>query len=840
MTYTETRTSPMMLQWEECKSEASGAVLLFRLGDFYEAFHDDALLCARELDLTLTKRQNIPMSGIPSCTLENYIDKLVSKGHRVAIAEQVEDPKLAKGLVKRALTRIITPGTLLNSSLLSEKSHNYIASIIQIEKKIGIAFLDVGCLDCRVIEVESWEEAFCELYRFKPKEVLTTAKVQNNHPDFFKELKNSLSCLIDFASPWKYDLKLAHGFLLQQFQVQTLDGFGLKGMTAAISAAGGLLSYVQENLRLPLGPIQAILPYSLASHMSIDKTTMKNLELIESPQNGSKTNTLLSVLDHTATPMGGRLLKRWILQPLLEQDSILQRLDAVEDFITAGRSADKLQEVFANVRDLERLITKVAAGYAGPRDVSSLKASLEPISKIKQDLASFHAPLIQTQKGLLNELQGLIQLISDALVDEPPLRLSDGGAFRKGYDRELDELKALSFESKTWMNDYQNSLKEATGIKTLKVGFTKVSGFYIEVSKGQADKVPSTLQRRQTLTNAERFTTEELKKYEEKILNAEDKITEIESSLFYKLKLKTASFANEVLANAKAIGNLDCLISLSIAARKNRYCRPSFVNENSFFVREGRHPVIETACIQEKFIPNDISLDVEKNRLMLITGPNMAGKSTYIRSIALIAIMAQMGSFVPAAEARIGLIDKVFSRIGASDDISRGQSTFMVEMIETAAILHQATSRSLIILDEIGRGTSTYDGISLAWSIAEYLLTTPGKVARTLFATHYWELTKLEEKVPGAVNFHVAVHEGAGQILFLRKILRGGTDKSYGIHVAKLAGLPSSVLARAEEILQHLEETSTQKKVFDAPKPKRLIKQRPLSPEVQLNFFIDE
>lgn len=837
MTYIETKTSPMMLQWEECKSEAKDAILLFRLGDFYEAFHDDALICARELDLTLTKRQNVPMSGIPSCSAENYIDKLVAKGHRVAIAEQVEDPKQAKGLVKRALTRIITPGTLLNSSLLSEKSHNYIASVYQVEKKIGIAFLDVGCLDCRVIEVEAWEEVFSELYRFSPKEVLTAAKVQNNHPEFFKELKNTLGCLIDFIDPWKFDFKFAYGFLIQQFQVQTLDGFGLKEMTAAISAAGALLSYVQENLRLPLGPIPAILPYTLKTHMLIDKTTLKNLELIQSLQSSSKTNTLLSVLDHTATPMGGRLLKKWILQPLLHLEAIFERLDAVEEFTQAENKTAQLQEKFTYIRDLERLITKVTTGYAGPRDLAALKSSLEPIKEIKQDLFSFEAPLIKSQSHLLNELSDLIHLLSSALVDEPPLRLSDGGTFKEGYDAELDELKMLFCQSQKWMNDYQNHLREETGIKTLRVGFTKVFGFYIEVSKGQQDKVPPHFQRKQTLTNAERFTTPELKNYEEKILSAEDKIKEIESSLFYKLKLKTTSFAHDVLINAKAIGVLDCLISLCTAAKKNHYFRPSLSNENILFIREGRHPVIESTNIQEKFIPNDTFLDEDKNRLMLITGPNMAGKSTYIRSVALIAIMAQMGSFVPASEAKIGLIDKVFSRIGASDDISRGQSTFMVEMVETSAILHQATSRSLIILDEIGRGTSTYDGISLAWSIAEYLLTTSQKIAKTLFATHYWELTKLEDRVLGAVNYHVAVHEGGDSILFLRKILRGSADKSYGIHVAKLAGLPIAVLERAQEILQHLEETSNQRKVFEAPKPKKVANKKPLSSEHQLNFF---
>lgn len=839
MTITEAKISPMMLQWQDCKKVAPDSIVFFRLGDFYEAFHEDAVICSKELELTLTKRQTIPMSGIPSHTLDGYIDKLIAKGYKVAIAEQVEDAKEAKGLVKREITRIVTVGTVLNSSIISEKSHNYIASITEVGSQIGIAFFDVTCAECRVIEVDSIDNAMSELYRFQPKEIISSHKLQSKYPAFFNELKASLHCMIDCIENWRFDHELAYGFLTRLLQTKSLDGFGLKGMTSAINACGALLSHIKETLRTPIGELQAILPYTRDSFMTIDRTTMRNLDLIAAPSSRSKKYTLLHVLDHTETPMGGRALKRWITEPLLQLDAINDRHDAVEELFHENKSLNHLKELLSPIRDLERLIIKIGAASPSPRDIVGLKTSLKPLSAIKEALLYSRSRLLQTAAGNVSDFHALINLIEDALVEDPPFRLSDGGAFKDGYNQELDILRTLSANSKDWMTDYQNDLRETTGIKTLKVGYTRVSGFYIEVSKGQAGKIPPSFHRRQTLTNAERYIAPELKTYEDKILTAEEKIGRIEWELFNELKEKVASFTESILITATAIAQIDCIASLSHAAMKNRYVRPRMGTGQKLDIYEGRHPVIETAIQNEKFIPNDTMLDGDANRLMLITGPNMAGKSTYIRQVALIAIMAQIGSFVPAKSAHIDIIDKVFTRIGASDDLSRGQSTFMVEMIETATILHHATSKSLVILDEIGRGTSTYDGISLAWSIAEFLLTTPGKMAKTLFATHYWELTKLEEKVPGAVNFNVAVHESGDDILFLRKIVKGGTDKSYGIHVARLAGLPQEVLARAQQILQHLEDNSNQKNVFEAPKPTKAATLKALksSQEIQLTLF---
>ena len=839
MTILEAKISPMMLQWQECKKVAPDSILLFRLGDFYEAFHEDAVICSKELELTLTKRQTTPMSGIPSHTLDGYIDKLIAKGYKVAIAEQVEDAKEAKGLVKREITRIVTVGTVLNSSLIQEKSHHFIASLTEVGSRIGIAFFDVTCAECRVIEVDTIEDALSELYRFQPKELISSHKMQSKYPAFFNELKASLQCMIDCIENWRFDHELAYGFLTRLMQTKSLDGFGLKGMTSAINACGALLSHIKETLRTPMGGLQAILPYTRDSFMTIDRTTMRNLDLFASSDSKSKKYTLIHVLDHTETAMGGRTLKRWITEPLLALDAIHDRHDAVEALFHESKSLHNLKRLLSGIFDLERLIIKIGAASPSPRDMIGLKNSLKPLKELKESLLYSSSSLLQSAAEKIADFQALIELIEEALVEDPPFRLSDGGAFKEGYNQELDTLRSLSASSKDWMTDYQNNLREETGIKTLKVGFTRVSGFYIEVSKGQAGKIPQAFHRRQTLTNAERYTAPELKTYEDKILTAEEKIGRIEWELFHDLKEKVTAFTESVLITSAAVAQIDCIASLAHAAIKNKYIRPRMGNGQKLEIHEGRHPVIETAIQNEKFVPNDTRLDGDANRLMLITGPNMAGKSTYIRQVALIAIMAQIGSFVPAKSAHIDIIDKVFTRIGASDDLSRGQSTFMVEMIETATILHHATSKSLVILDEIGRGTSTYDGISLAWSIAEFLLTTPGKTAKTLFATHYFELTKLEEKVPGAVNFNVAVHESGDDILFLRKIVKGGTDKSYGIHVARLAGLPQEVLARAKQILQHLEESANQKNIFEAPKPIKTAHLKALkSPsEVQLTLF---
>lgn len=836
MTSQDSKLSPMMAQWNACKEEAQNALLLFRLGDFYEAFYDDAVTCAKELDLTLTKRQQVPMSGIPSYTVESYIDKLVAKGYRVAIADQVEDAKFAKGLVKREITRIVTPATIVNSTFVSEKSNNYFAALTQVGQQIGLAFLDLTCADCKVIELTSIEDVQAELYRFKPSEILTSSKFCERHPALFLELKRGLPTLVDTIEEWRFDHQLTYGFLTQTFRVHSLDGFGLKGMVAAINAAGALLAHVSETLYQSLTPLQKITPYKAEAFMGLDRATLRHLELVEPLQPDRKKNTLLEVIDKTLTPMGGRLIKRWLLQPLLALNPIIQRQEAIEEFLMNAKLLENARKELSSIRDLERLITRMTTIQASPRDLVALKCALEPIHPLKTLLKGCRASLIIEELKKLHDFQSLIELLQKALVDEPFLRISDGGSFRKGYHEELDELRELAEDSKSWMNQYQMKIREGTGIKALKVGYSKVGGFFIEVSKGQAEKMPSSFERRQTLTNAERFTTPELKGYEEKILNAEERMYEIELSLFQELKQKALSFSREILETAGAIGVIDTLASLAFASKLHNFTRPTIDEGKQLHIVEGRHPIIESAFLSEKFIPNDTHLDWEEERLKLITGPNMAGKSTYLRQVALIVILAQMGSFVPATRAVIGLVDKVFSRIGASDDLARGQSTFMVEMSETANILHNATSRSLVILDEIGRGTSTYDGISLAWSIAEYLLTHPDHSPKTLFATHYWELTKLEEKVSGAVNYNVAVHENGDQILFLRKIIRGGTDKSYGIHVAKLAGIPPVVLERAKEILQHLEENANRKNAFEAPRQKKGSppKNKPSSKESQL------
>jgi len=811
-----------MLQWHACKKAAGDAVLFFRMGDFYEAFYEDAAILARELDLTLTKRQEIPMSGIPHHASEAYIDKLVLKGYRVAVAEQTEDPRKAKGIVKRELVRIVTPGTLINSSLLSENANNYFASVTQVGSFFGFAFLDLTTGEFRVIEFDKEQDLLNEIYKIHPAEFLTSKKFYAKHQALFDEIRKSYSLLVTPHDDWHFDHQIAYDSLVSHLKVHNLDGFGLKGMVAAINAAGALLNYLQDNLCLPIHHIREVLHYSTSQYMSLDRTTQRNLELTESLQGGGRKNTLLSILDSSKTPMGARLLRQWVKQPLLSVEEIAERQDAIQTFHTAFGVMDQLSAHLESVKDLERIMMKISAGYATPRDLVALRYSLEPIPAIKKILQSLpSSALLHHEEQKLTSLEMVTGMIANALVDDPPLRLNDGKIFRDGFHKELDELREISRDSRSWLARYQTQLKDQTGIKTLKVGYTKMFGYYIEVSKGQAEKMPDLFQRRQTLVNAERYITPELKDFESKVLTAEEKTQAIENELFVMLRQEVAKHAENVLRMAHALAKVDALLSLATMARSNGYVRPVVDYGNTLQIIGGRHPIIENLHIGEKFIPNDTILDNSSNRLMLITGPNMAGKSTYIRQVALIAIMAQIGSYVPAKSACIGVIDKVFTRIGASDDLSRGQSTFMVEMTETANILNHATDRSLVILDEIGRGTSTYDGISIAWAVAEYLLTAEGKMTKTLFATHYWELTKLEEKVPGAVNYNVAVHESEDTIVFLRKIVRGGTDKSYGIHVGRLAGLPLPVIMRAKEILVHLEENANRKSAFEPTKPKR-------------------
>ncbi len=833
----ESKTSPMMAQWHACKQQAKDAVLLFRMGDFYEAFYDDAVLLSQELELTLTKRQGIPMAGVPCHTCESYIDKLVSKGFRVAIDEQMENPAQAKGLVKRGLSRIVTPGTTISSSLIPDKANNFFVSINQVGSLFGLAVLDLTTAEFRAAEFLNERDLLDEIHRIHPAEILIPEKFFAKNPALFTELNQTFHPLLSQLEDWKFDHQLAYNYLVNHFKVHSLDGFGLKGLVASINAAGALLAYLKDGLCQTIDHIQTLETYSSANFMTIDAMSLRNLELTESLRDGSRRNTLLNVVDVTKTAMGGRLMRQWVKQPLLSIESIISRQDAVESLLNTPKAIEKLSELLSSIRDLERLMMRVSTPHTSPRDLLGLSTSLDVLPALQNLLQYLNGALFKEMSGQITPLPQLVHLIRSAIVDEPPARLSDGAVFREGYHRELDELRAISLDSKTWMTNYQAQIREQTGIKTLKVGFNRMFGYYIEVSRGQADRMPGSFQRKQTLVNAERYITPELKDYEHKVLTAEERMAGIEAELFLALKQEVMKYSTPILRMAHHIANLDCLNSLAEVAKQNHYVRPTLDNSSQIHIVEGRHPVIETSNSTERFIPNDTILDDQQNRMLIITGPNMAGKSTYIRQVALIVIMAQMGSYVPAKQVQMGMVDKIFTRIGASDDLSRGQSTFMVEMTETAHILNHATSRSLVILDEIGRGTSTYDGISIAWAVAEYLLTAENKTAKTLFATHYWELTKLEEKHPGAVNYRVAVQECEDQIVFLRKIVRGGTDKSYGINVARLAGMPPWVISRAHEILVHLEENANRKSAFAPEKPKKLPPVKPKPSNYQLFLF---
>ncbi len=779
----------MMAQWHRCKKLSPQALLLFRLGDFYEAFYEDAALLSKELKVTLTQRQDIPMAGIPVHTSEFYIDKLVGKGFRVAIAEQMEDPKLSKGLVKREIVRILTPGTLSSSS-----AHNFLSCIVQVGELFGLAILDITTADFKAFEFESVKELLDELHRLEPKEILVSEKCKCI--DSLHELK----ALVIQKENCHFEYQHTAGVLLRHFSVHNLDGFGLRSKVAAINAAGAILHYVQEELHLPVHHIKSLSTENLAHTMQIDPSTERHLEIFSSSQMDKGALTLLKVLDHTQTPMGGRLLKLWLMHPLLDVEEIEKRQDAIAALV----ETDALRSHLKQVHDLHRLLIRIETASATPRDLVALSSSLEQVQPLLDLLGAFQGGLLGQIREDLKDVSPLVSLLKTALVESPPLHLKEGGVFREGFHEKLDALLHLKQESHSWIAHYQAQLREATQIKTLKVGYTGVFGYYIEVSKGQSGKMGESFQRKQTLVNAERFTTSELKEFEYKMLHCEEQAAALEQELFTHLREQINSQSKTLHQIAEAIALLDLLCSLSWVAKTHAYVRPRVDTSRIFDIEQGRHPIVETSLGTQAYIPNDLFLDGEKELLHIITGPNMAGKSTFIRQAALFAILAQIGSFVPAKRAHIGIIDKVFSRIGASDDLSRGQSTFMVEMTETANILNNATSQSLVILDEIGRGTSTYDGIAIAWAVAEYLLTQKGKQAKTLFATHYWELTKLEDQLTGAVNYNVAVHESEKGIVFLRKIVKGGTDKSYGIHVAKLAGLPHAVIKRAQEMLKQL------------------------------------
>lgn len=802
----EKKLTPMMQQWSDCKKQAKGAVLLFRMGDFYEAFYEDAALLAEVLELTLTKRQGIPMSGVPWHTIEGYIDRLVERGHKVAIAEQVEDPKLAKGLVQRKIVRVVTPGTVIQSSLLSEKSNNYIASLSELGSTLALAVLELTTGEFKVCEFEKLEDLKNEIARLLPKEIVTTKKLKDKYERIFERLDSVLS----FQEEYYFDHEKASRTLLKHFQVSHLDGFGLKGKNCAINAAGALLGYIQEELSLPVSHIQKISLFSNENYLSIDATTERNLELSLPSYDKNHKHTLLHFIDKTATPMGGRRLWEWLKKPLLSISEIKKRQDAIETLYYTPKETALLFSYLKEIRDLERLMMKISSNFANPKDYVALGSSLEKIGAIKEVIKTLKSELLNYLEEKLIDVTKLVSFLKETLVEDPPLRLGEGAIFKEGYHKELDDLKEKRKNGKNWLVNYQIKLKEESGIKTLKVGYNKIFGYYIEVSRGQAKLVPEYFHKKQTLVNGERYTTTDLKHYESDLLTAEERILAIETDLFEKMRLFVTEFTADVFQIASAIGTIDTLLSLAKIAKEKSFVRPIVDGSDVLEIIEGRHPIVEEVIPANQFIPNDTVLD-ETKHLMLITGPNMAGKSTYIRQVALIVILAQMGSFVPATKVRFGVFDKIFTRIGANDDLSRGQSTFMVEMSETANILNNATNRSLVILDEIGRGTSTYDGVAIAWAVLEYLLTIKEKRAKTLFATHYFELTHLEKKMKGIVNYHALVEEKKEGIVFLHKIAKGIAPRSYGIHVAKLAGLPLPVIVRAQAILSRLEKSKEQK-----------------------------
>ncbi|QSH41660.1 DNA mismatch repair protein MutS [Lentisphaerota bacterium ZTH] len=805
----EIKLTPMMKQYQQAKSEIpEDAILLFRLGDFYEMFFKDAAEASAIMDIALTKRGGVPMCGFPYHNLDVQLPKLLNAGVKVAIAEQVEDPKTAKGIVKREITRIITPGTVIDSSVLQPERNNFLSALCTGSKVFGLASLDISTGEFKITEFDTIEKIETELLRLGVRECLLPESLHNQwdkNSEFPTQGRKMLWTPLD---DWIFAYDCAEEALKRQFDVVSLDGFGCRGLKSGVCAAGAVLHYATENLRQNATHVKRLRVYNTTSYMELDAVSQRNLELVEPMFGSGKTGTLLGVLDKTCTPMGGRQLRDWILRPLYEKDAVTARLDTVEAFRDDPLSLAEFREIISGIRDLERITARLNIGSANARDMLSLAAGLTVVPDVKHMLENFDTVLVDDLQQSIHALPELCERINSAIADEPPLTLTDGDIIRAGYNERLDELRSASTEGKSWLSGVQSREQERTGIKSLKVKYNKVFGYYIEISKANLANVPEDYIRKQTLVNAERFITPELKEIESKILGAEDKSKALEYQLFQELREYALQFTLQVQNTAAALAVLDVLCSLAECARAYNYIRPRISEDETLRLKGGRHPVLDAYMQGERFVPNDTVLDGDQNRIMIITGPNMAGKSTYIRQTALLVLMAQMGSFVPAEKAEIGLVDRIFTRVGASDDISRGQSTFMVEMVETANILNHATSKSLVILDEIGRGTSTFDGLSIAWAVAEFLHDTPDCQARTLFATHYHELTEMALTKRGVKNYNVAVKEYGDQVIFLRQIVPGGTDKSYGIHVAKLAGLPASVVSRANEILENLENSA--------------------------------
>lgn len=808
-----TALTPMMKQYMAIKAENPGSILFFRLGDFYEMFLDDAETASRALEITLTARDGgngtkIPMCGVPHHAADSYIAKLIEKGYRVAICEQVEDPRTAKGIVKREVTRVITPGTVTDGSMLDEGNYNFLLSIVKDELGYGIGVAEITTGYFAVTEItggQALAKLTDEIARLKPVECIMPDELSDN-----KELCARLSgqnIAVSYFPTQAFTYKNAYSALTQHFGTSSLAGFGCENLKLGQRAAGGVLTFLKDTQKNALTHFNRLLPYTTENFMLLDNATRRNLELTQTLRDHQKKGSLLWVLDSTVTAMGARQLKVWVEQPLLDIAEINSRLDSVEELVNNVFLRNDLQSLLKKVYDLERLAGRIAYGNANARDMVALKNSLEIMPGLQLLLEDAHSPGLRAITEALDSMEDIVTLIDLAVSEEPPLSVRDGGIIKKGYNDEVDRLRTASKEGKGWIAALEAKEKERTGIKSLKVGFNKVFGYYIEITNANLGSAPDDYTRKQTLANAERFVTPALKEYENMILGAEDRVIQLEYELFCDLRNRVNLEVPRIQRCAAMLARLDVLQSLAEAAIRNNYTKP-VVNERDILeIKEGRHPVVEKVLVGETFVPNDTYLDGAENRLDMITGPNMAGKSTYMRQVALICLLAQIGSFIPAERAVTGVVDRIFTRVGASDDLATGQSTFMVEMNEVANILNNATVKSLVVLDEIGRGTSTFDGLSIAWAVAEYILDNRKIGAKTLFATHYHELTELADIFPGVQNHSVAVREKGEDIIFLRKIVPGGADRSYGIQVARLAGLPNEVLIRAGEILVTLEAT---------------------------------
>ena len=803
--------TPMMQKYMETKEEYKDCILFYRLGDFYEMFFDDARTCSRELELTLTGKscgleERAPMCGVPFHAADVYIDKLVGKGYKVAICEQVEDPKLAKGLVKREVIRIATPGTNINMQSLDETRNNYLMCIVYTTNAYGIAYVDVSTGDFYTTEFDTESKLLDEIGKIMPSEIVCNESFLLSGIDV-EDLRGRLGIALGSIEDWHFDQERCKQALLDHFHVSALSGLGLDDYTIAVTASGCVMQYLSETQKTPMDHITTIKPYTPGSYMLLDRSTRRNLELCETMREKAKRGSLFWVLDKTKTAMGARTLRHCIEQPLVDKERIDERLGAVAALNDNAISREELREYLAPIYDLERLIGKISYHSANPRDLIALKQSLSMLPAIRYTLTSFEADTILHSLGeKMDELEDLCSRIDRAISEEAPLSVREGGIIRDGYHEEVDRLRQAKTEGKNWLAQLLEEEKERTQIKNLKIKYNKVFGYYLEVTNSFKDMVPDDWTRKQTLANAERYTTPKLKELEDTILGAEDKLFTLEYNLFCEVRDTIYDQLVRVQKTAKIIGKVDMLASLAVVAERCNFVRPEIATDGKIQIKEGRHPVVEQMIAHDMFVANDTYLDQENHRISIITGPNMAGKSTYMRQTALIVLMAQIGSFVPAREAHIGLVDRIFTRVGASDDLASGQSTFMVEMTEVANILRNATRNSLIILDEIGRGTSTFDGLSIAWAVVEHIANTKLLGAKTLFATHYHELTELEGKLDSVDNYCIAVKEAGEDIIFLRKIIKGGADKSYGIQVAKLAGVPDPVLKRARQICDQLME----------------------------------